>query len=206
MVPKTIKPILSLLGPDRRKAIMRISLGVSLLCHVGLVVAFQKAFPFHLAFEPIRTYRVELIRPPVDPSATDEAGGADLAKIRPIPETAPPDTEDTISLDTHDKRYSSYAKVIKSVLMRQWEYPREARENLIEGKLMVLFTLMRSGQLQDLKTLEPSGYDILDREATRAIRSAAPFPPFPPSVTVARLHVKARFDYRLTNPGHNKVK
>ncbi len=204
MVPKTMRTIHSLLGRDTRKAMMRISLGVSLLCHVGLVLAFQKAFPFHWAFEPIRSYRVELIRPPVDPSATDATGGADLAKIRPIPETAPEDTEDTISLDTRDKRYSSYAKVIKSVLMRQWKYPLEARENLVEGKLMVLFTLLRSGQLQDLKTLEPSGYDILDREAQRAVRSAAPFPPFPPSVTVAKLHVKARFDYRLTNQGQQR--
>jgi len=204
MVPKTIKPILDLLGRDKRKAIMRVSLGVSLLCHVGLVVAFQKAFPFHWDFEPIRSYRVELIRPPVDPSATGNAGGADLEKIRPIPKTAPEDTEDTISLDTRDKRYISYAKVIKSVLMRQWNYPMEARENLIEGKLIVLFTLKRSGQLQDLKTLEPSGYDILDQEAQRAVRSAAPFPPFPPSVNVARLHIKARFDYRLTNPGHQR--
>jgi TonB family protein len=202
MVPKTIRAIHNLLGRDARKAVMRISLGVSLLFHVALVLALQKAFPFRWDVEPIRSYRVELIRPPMDPSATDAAGGTDLAKIRPIPEPAPEETEDTISLDTRDKRYSSYAKVIKSVLMRHWEYPSEARENLIEGKLVILFTLMRSGQLQDLEILVPSGYDILDREAQRAVRSAAPFPPFPASVTVARLHVKARFDYRLTDQGH----
>jgi TonB family protein len=110
----------------------------------------------------------------------------------------PVEAEDTISLDTKDKRYTSYAKAIKARLIKHWEYPPEARENLIEGKVLIVFSLNRQGHLKEIRILQPSGYDILNREAERAIRSAAPFPPFPGSVTVARLNIKADFAYTLS--------
>ena len=177
---------------------MRISLIVSVLFHVCVLMVVQKAFPINWAMEPLRTYHVELLRPPVDPLDDEERAGADLAKIKPEEETPPEETEDTISLDTKNKKYSSYAAVIKARLMQHWEYPREAWENLIEGKVLVLFTLNRQGQLKELKILRPSVHAILDDETERTIRSAAPFPPFPGSVTVARLHIKADFAYMLS--------
>jgi TonB family protein len=115
-------------------------------------------------------------------------------------ETPPPEqAEDTISLDTEDKRYSSYASAIKEKLLGQWQYPPQATENLIEGDVLVLFTLDRQGGLLDVQVIQPSSYGILDEETLRTVRSAAPFPPFPGSVTVKRLHIKANFAYRLTS-------
>jgi TonB family protein len=177
---------------------MKISLTVSILFHVCVLMAVQKAFPIHWATEPLRTYHVELLRPPVDPLDQADTPGADLAKIKPEEKIPPEETEDTISLDTRNKKYSSYAAVIKARLMQHWEYPREAWENLVEGKVLVRFTLNRQGQLKALKILRPSAHTILDNETERTIRAAAPFPPFPGSVTVARLHIKADFAYALT--------
>jgi TonB family protein len=51
--------------------------------------------------------------------------------------------------------------------------------------------------MKEIRVAESSGHQILDAEATRAVRSAAPFPPFPNHVTVARLNIKASFDYRI---------
>ena len=183
--------------PQRGK-VMKICLIVSLLLHLSMLLGIQKAFPINWFPEPLRTYHVELIRPPIDPLNDEEAAGADLAKIKPDEKELPEKAEDTISLDTKDKRYVSYAKVIKERLMRYWEYPREAKENLIEGKVLVLFTLNTQGHLKDIKILHPSSYGILDKETLRTIRTAAPFPPFPGSVTVKRLNIKANFAYRLT--------
>ena len=180
------------------RVVMRISLIVSLLFHVCVLMVVQKAFPISWVTEPLRTYHVELLRPPIDPFDDDETPGADLTKVDTEEETPPQETEDTISLDTKDKKYTSYAKVVKARLMKHWKYPREAWENLIEGKVLVLFSLNRQGFLKEIKILSPSAYDILNKEAERAIRSAAPFPPFPGSVTVARLNIKADFAYRLT--------
>jgi TonB family protein len=180
---------------------MRLSLVISVACHLGIVLAIQKAFPLHWTSEPTQAYRVELIRPPVDPSATDGGSEANLKEIGPPPRTPLEESEDTISLETSDKRYSSYAGIIKARLMSHWEYPQKARENLLEGKLLLLFTLNRKGTLVDMRILEPSGFGILDNGAMSAVRSAAPFPAFPSSVTVTKLHIKAKFDYRLTARG-----
>lgn len=198
MVPKITRTPEGLLGRDPAKTVMKLSVAISLACHLGIVLAVQKAFPLHWTFETPHAYRVELIRPPVDSSEAKEGGETNLAKVAPPTQTPPEETEDTISLDTSDKRYSSYARDIKARLINHWKYPREARENLLEGKLLLLFTLNPKGALMDLRILESSGSRILDGEAMRAVRAAAPFPAFPSSVSVGRLHVKAKFDYRLT--------
>lgn len=179
---------------------MRVSLTVSLLFHLVLFFTIQKTFSLNWLSEPLRTYRVELLRPSMDAVDIEEEGGADLAGIEPAEETRSPQTEDTISLDTKDKRYSSYANVIKKKLMDHWYYPWEARENLIEGKVLVLFSLGRNGRLRLIKILQTSTHEILDAETSRAIRAAAPFPPFPGSIPVSLLHIKADFAYRLALP------
>jgi TonB family protein len=176
--------------------VMRISLIISLLFHVVLLFSVQKAFPINW-FKPLRTYHVELLRPPVDSLYDEEAAGTNLARIQPQEEKPPEKTEDTISLDTKDKRYVSYAKVIKERLMQHWEYPPEARDNLIEGRVLVIFSLDREGNLQDINILMPSAHAILDEETQRVIRASAPFPPFPGSVTVQKLNIKANFAYVL---------
>ena len=44
-----------------------------------------------------------------------------------------------------------------------------------------------------------SGHDVLDKEVLRAIKASLPFPSFPESIKVARLNIKAQFDYRLSS-------
>jgi len=180
------------------KVIMRASTIISLIFHAGMLLAVQKAFPINWFTLPLRTYKVELLRMPVDSLEDDEKSGADLARSRTRQKPDPVETEETISLDTKDKRYSSYAGMIKQRLMRRWGYPVKARENLIEGCVRILFSLDREGQLKNIKILQSSSYNILDSETTRTVRVAAPFPPFPGSVTVAKLNIKADFVYLLT--------
>ncbi|MBW2284269.1 MAG: energy transducer TonB [Deltaproteobacteria bacterium] len=180
------------------RAVLKTCLAVSVLLHIAMLLCIQKAFPVSWISRPVQTFEVELLRPPVDPLAGRDEAGTDLA-ASPPPDRAPPrETEDTISLDTSDKRYSSYAKVIKSHLARYWEYPVAAKENLIEGQVLALFTLNRRGELTAIRILAPSRADILNTETTRTILAAEPFPPFPESVAVAKLNIKANFAYRLT--------
>ncbi|MCP4668474.1 MAG: energy transducer TonB [Deltaproteobacteria bacterium] len=169
---------------------------ISLFLHVAALLVIHEAFPMNWFMTPVRTYHVELLRPSLD--ILDETKGVDLARIKRQEEKLLGITEDTISLDTKDKRYSSYAKAVKDRLMRHWAYPREAEDNLIEGQVLALFSLDRQGRLKAIRLLQPSQHRVLDSESTRAIRAAAPFPPFPGSVTVTKLHIKANFAYRLT--------
>lgn len=110
------------------------------------------------------------------------------------------DSQDTISLDTKDKRYISYTKLVKQRLSSNWGYPRKAKEKLMEGKSHVLFSLSRNGQLIGISITGSSGYEILDQEGIDTIKRAAPFPPFPESITVGRLNINVSFEYRLTSP------
>ncbi len=177
--------------------VMRICLVVSLLLHVILILAIQKAFPVNWINNPLRTYHVELLRPPIDHLAAQEITGAGLDSLIP-PETRPDkELEETISLDTEDKRYWSYVKIIKTRLSNNWKYPQEAWGNLIEGKVMVMFRLTRQGHLINVEILQPSGFTVLDNEAARAIRASAPFPSFPDSVTATRLNIGVNFSYQI---------
>jgi len=178
--------------------VMRVSLVLSFFLHVAIFFVFQKAFPFHWAVEEFRTYRVELIRPTVEDIDPVEIPNDDVARIKKEQGPDHGDGQDTISLDTHDKRYVTYARLIKEKILRRWKYPAEARRYLIEGKLMALFSLVNEGDMIQVKIIETSGHEILDKEAIRAIRAAAPFPPFPENIPLRRLNIKASFVYRLT--------
>jgi TonB family protein len=201
MALQTIRQAVRLSGPPTLRGAMRTSVIISVLFHVCVLFAIQTAFPMSWEKKPLKTYRVELIRPPLDTLKNeDDTGGTDPSKLKPSMKSRLKETEDTISLDTKDKRYSSYANTIKKVLMDHWMYPQEALKNLIEGDVLVLFTLNRQGRLYDIRIIQPSAEDTLDKEVVRAIRSAVPFPPFPDSVAVERLNIKANFAYRLTTP------
>ena len=178
--------------------IMRISLVISFLSHFVLLLSFQDAFPLYTDSEELRTYEVELIRPPVEDLDREEKGAVDIAK--PAGEADPPaeETQDTISLDTEDRRYVDYAQAVKERLSANWSYPQEARNQLIEGSLHVVFSLNKEGALTRLEISRSSGHEILDGEAAKAIRSASPFPPFPAHITVSRLNIEVDFDYRIT--------
>ena len=178
--------------------IMRISLIVSFFFHLVLLLTFQDAFPLYPDSEDLRTYSVELIRPPVEDMDRGEKADGDIDKSKEETKPLPEETQDTISLDTDDKRYVSYARLIKERIIMHWSYPPEAKNNLVEGRLLVLFSLSKDGTLPRLDITKSSGYSILDQEAAKAIRSSAPFPSFPEHITVSRLNVRASFDYNIT--------
>jgi TonB family protein len=179
--------------------IMRISLTISFFFHLVLLLTLQDAFPLYPDSEDLRTYVVELIRPPVEDMDRQEKADGDIDKPKEEAKPLPEETQDTISLDTDDKRYVTYARLIKERIMMHWSYPPEAKNKLVEGRLLVLFSLSRDGALTRLDITKSSGHGILDQEAAKAIRSSSPFPSFPEHVTVSRLNVRASFDYNIAS-------
>jgi TonB family protein len=203
MAPEIIKSLSnnpSFYGPA---IVMKASLVISFILHIIILLGFQKAFPLHWRNEELRTYRVELIRTPVKDIEIGDNQNTHLDHTRQKEALSPENSQDTISLDTKDKRYISYAKLIKREIMRYWRYPPEARAYLIEGRLMALFSLVSDGRMTQISVARASGHKVLDQEVLRAIKRAAPFPPFPESITVKRLNIKASFDYRLTSGKRN---
>lgn len=105
--------------------------------------------------------------------------------------------EKTVALDSRDEKYAPYLKKIKIKIENIWSYPRQAFEREKEGISTVRFSIDQSGKLVASRIIKSSGYDLLDREAVSAIRSAAPYEHFPQDINLSRLHIIASFQYRF---------
>ncbi len=196
MALKTTKSSNKGLNLSSPSAVMKASLLVSFAFHLTILLAFQRAYPYYWSNPELRTYKVDLFRPSIEDIDTGDAPGAYIQNEEekmPVSDIY----QETISLDTKDERYTSYANLIKNKIMGHWRYPPKAVAHLMEGRLSVIFSLASDGKMTHISITEGSGYDILDKEVVRAINTSVPFPPFPGSVMVKRLNIKATFDYRL---------
>lgn len=110
---------------------------------------------------------------------TEEAGGG----FRLTPLNAP------------EIQYISYFASIKRKIELVWQYPYEAAAAGIGGELTVDFVIARSGNLESVALVRGSGYKVLDDEAIRSIRTAAPFDPIPAEYKIPSLQIRGRFLY-----------
>jgi len=181
----------------KRKKIIPITFLLSIIFHVCAIIAFQDIFYITEFKTKLRTYRVDLIRPPV--KEIMKSSKENSPAINQIHSEPPIETKEaTISLDTKDSTYHPYAKVLKERILNHWIYPLSARRSFIQGDLLIAFRLDRDGNLIDCNIARSSGHEILDTHALKAIRFASPFPPFPENITVQFLNINASFTYQLT--------
>lgn len=61
-------------------------------------------------------------------------------------------------------------------------YPRGALRNQQQGTVRLTVTLARDGRVKDVQILEKSEHDALNKAATRAVKSASPFPAVPDAI------------------------
>jgi TonB family protein len=61
-------------------------------------------------------------------------------------------------------------------------YPRGALRNQQQGTVRLTVTLARDGRVKDVQILEKSEYDTLNKAATRAVKSASPYPAVPDAI------------------------
>jgi protein TonB len=100
-------------------------------------------------------------------------------------------------MSADDAQYRSYLGHLRSKIGAVWEYPPAAREQGLNGVVTVRFTIARNGNLKALTIKKKSPHLLLDNEALRTIRAAAPFLPFPPEFSIEKLHVLASFEYEF---------
>ncbi|MDV2478761.1 MAG: energy transducer TonB [bacterium] len=119
--------------------------------------------------------------------------GADLERYASLDQNA--EESEVVSLDTRDFRYISYFATIKRQIELVWNYPEEAARAGIFGELMLRFTILSNGRLEDVRLLRSSGSRLLDDEAVRAVKMANPYNRFPKRITKRRLQINAVFSY-----------
>jgi TonB family protein len=160
---------------------------------------------------PTAAVRPEL-QPPPPPDADAAAAPASrsvpvesVVVERPLPslkELLPPPTWSAgasmrapISLNSKDPVYVTYFTKIKQSIESQWQYPELALRYGLQGRLSLEFTIGPLGELERLRVIRSSGSQLLDDEAMRAIKAAAPFPPIPPWIKPVPLSVSAAMEY-----------
>ena len=100
-----------------------------------------------------------------------------------------------VSLNTRDPVYVTYFSKIKQLIESQWEYPELALRYGLQGRLALEFTIGGNGRLDQLRLIRSSGSQLLDEEALRAIKAAAPFPPIPSWIKPNPLSISASMEY-----------
>lgn len=145
-------------------------------------------------------------RPREEPAQRQPIQDTTVGADRPLPtlkellpsatySSANPHSSDPVSLNSRDPMYVSYFTKIKQNIEQQWEYPEVALRYGLQGRLALEFTIGGSGQLEQLRMIRSSGSQVLDEEALRAIKAAAPFPPIPSWIKPIPLSISASMEY-----------
>jgi TonB family protein len=144
-----------------------------------------------------------------DPPLREATNENQIIAERPIPslkEMLPPVTwpssgqrtarkDGPVPLDTKNPQYISYFGSIKRDIELVWEYPEQALRYGLQGKLLMEFSILSNGALESARIVRSSGSHLLDHEALRAVKAAAPFKPIPPWIDKARIDIVASFEY-----------
>ncbi len=145
-------------------------------------------------------------RPAAEPAGREPIQDRAVIVERPLPtlkELLPSPTyssantgrSEAVSLNTRDPTYVNYFTAIKQNIEQQWEYPEVALRYGLQGRLSLEFTISGTGHLEQLRMIRSSGSQVLDAEALRAIKAAAPFPPIPSWIRPVPLSISASMEY-----------
>ncbi len=103
--------------------------------------------------------------------------------------------EEEVSLNTTEIKYADYMARIKHQIEKVWTYPEQAARKGISGQITLRFKLSKDGNLLSVRMIESSGTKILDVAAIKAVKGAAPYYPFPATITTKKLVITASFIY-----------
>lgn len=81
------------------------------------------------------------------------------------------------SIEEARQRYiKEHFSYIRDIITRNISYPYMARKMGWSGRVTVSFIVSESGAVIDIKILESSGFDLLDRNAVETVKKVSPFP------------------------------
>ena len=94
--------------------------------------------------------------------------------------------------------FKPYLTRILTAVRRNWRavFPESARLGR-RGRVVILFSIARSGEIPKLVISEPSGADALDRAAVAGISASDPFPPLPSEYTGDEIRLQLNFSYNM---------
>lgn len=91
-----------------------------------------------------------------------------------------------------------FLRIVSKKIERSKSYPKSAMKMELEGKVVVRFTILQNGLLNDnIQILDSSGAEVLDKAAITAVKDAAPFPVFPPELKRKSLSIELPMYFQL---------
>lgn len=102
----------------------------------------------------------------------------------------------TILSDTHGYNFSSYLNQLTNSVRAKWysAMPEAARLGQ-KGRVVVIFTVVQNGAMQNLRIVANSDTQSLDQAATNAVQSASPYSALPADFTDNHIDVQFTFLY-----------
>jgi periplasmic protein TonB len=151
------------------------------------------------AFEPPQQPRQQIKSPklPQSQSLLAMIDGINPEKYASVENDEEENTsdEEEVSLNTTEIKYADYMARIKHQIEKVWTYPEQAARKGISGEITLRFKLSKDGNLLSVRMLDSSGTKILDVAAIKAVKGAAPYYPFPATITTNKLVITASFIY-----------
>ena len=86
-----------------------------------------------------------------------------------------------------------YLTMLKGKITRNWDQPGTRFTGGETPTVRVSFTVLRSGDMTNLRVASSSGWPTVDQSALKAVRSSAPFTELPPTYFGDRLDVTIDF-------------
>ncbi len=136
---------------------------------------------------------------PASPPSFARPTQEDLMRYANVEKDIAKSKEGEITLDRDDMEYTSYLHSFKKRVETIWRYPETARRDGIEGNLVMRFSIIKSGKVEDIDILKSSGYPMLDDAAKQALLDASPFNPLPGNWKKDRFTITGTFMYRLVH-------
>jgi protein TonB len=98
-------------------------------------------------------------------------------------------------INVEEQYLDDHLSTIRNILVKYRKYPTQAVRLKQEGGVKVTFRLKQNGEVEDIKIIGSSGYDILDEDAIDLIQKSAEYFPKPPKT----VRITVPLNYTLKN-------
>jgi protein TonB len=89
-----------------------------------------------------------------------------------------------------EAQFSTISKLVREHL----EYPYLARRMGWEGEVLLFFRLNPTGEVEELKVLKSSGFEVLDKSAVNAVKRASKHFPRPKQIVLIKLPIQFKLE------------
>jgi protein TonB len=84
--------------------------------------------------------------------------------------------------------------IISKLVREHLEYPYLARRMGWEGEVLLFFRLNPTGEVEELKVLKSSGFEVLDKSAVNAVKRASKHFPRPNQIVLIKLPIQFKLE------------